>query len=990
MASGIENSLTELDKTVEDIIKGGEGSINKDVISKMANINAESSLGKPIKSKHSDDESFSLETNNSLKDIDDESLADLATSIKAQTDLIKEFSKKAKSPINKSLKNFDDWEETGFEEKKPLNKLQKNVERIKENAEDADFDEALTLTDSISNTLERIESEDIKPHKDVADTIEQSLTELDKSVDDIEKGGEGNLSKDVIVEMAKKEAAYNIGSKIKKDDEKITEKIVEKIKSSDNDALDTGNKGDGGNENKNLDNKQDASVPISSSSDSLEQFARKSESEVKLSLVNFANWEKSGFLEKEPLNKLQSNVEEVNSSASAANFDDAKELTQSVLNTLDKININDIKPNKEITACIEDSLVELENSVSKIANGGFGEISEQILNSMKEKEVSDIDSIKEVEADIVNSSVSEMLENLKDSKVKSNNNLVEKENLVEDILDKNNLEDILEEEPLSADPREEDGISEEVLDDRMYNSPKDLDETILDIFLNEAKDILQKNDKNIENWSNNHSALSEIQELQRGLHTLKGGSRMAGLTIIGDVSHYLEDLLDLIVVDKIVNKDKATDILNEVNSYFYDAITEISIGKIIYENKAIFELINNFIKEETGNEIKMAVRKEIRNLPKKKITAPMLKAINNDSEKKSYDLRVSSDFIDTFNASVGESLIVRAQMDRGITEHSFQLDELTSTINRIKNHLTHLTNETEAQILFRHDIDSNNESFDPLELDRFSEIQQLSRFLSESVDDLHNIRSSLGSYVTNSRQLLTRQKKIHYKLQQDILSATLVRFDSIELRIQRIVKQVSSELGKEAKLQIYGGQVEIERNILESLMPGFEHAIRNSLAHGIESPEEREQKGKKAEGIIRIGVRREGAEVWFIIADDGRGANYDNIRNKARGLDLLDESRADDENYLLQLLFDSGFSTASERTQVSGRGIGLDVLRTIVNRKQGNIEIESEQDRGLAISIRIPFSMNVTNTLIINVADLTYAIPISYIEGVSKLDASNI
>ncbi len=478
VASGIENSLTELDKTVEDIIKGGEGSINKDVISKMANINAESSLGKPIKSKHSDDESFSLETNNSLKDIDDESLADLATSIKAQTDLIKEFSKKAKSPINKSLKNFDDWEETGFEEKKPLNKLQKNVERIKENAEDADFDEALTLTDSISNTLERIESEDIKPHKDVADTIEQSLTELDKSVDDIEKGGEGNLSKDVIVEMAKKEAAYNIGSKIKKDDEKVTEKvelldnvggrannltedfkgskenldgatatftqsqaeldktienigkggdislsnsivvdmvkkevayssefkakkdnskygeIAEKSELSANEVVNTDSQRDVLGNLQSLENnnkaqkksndilKNNSNLTIESSQEALEQFVKHAEKPAKDSLDIFQDWKNSKFKEKSLLNKLQENVDTIQEGANIAELDGALELSSSVSNTLDRIDTKNIQPSESVTDGIETSLTELDKSVKDITAGGTGIISPTVISNM--------------------------------------------------------------------------------------------------------------------------------------------------------------------------------------------------------------------------------------------------------------------------------------------------------------------------------------------------------------------------------------------------------------------------------------------------------------------------------------------------------------------------------------------------------------------------------------------------------------------------------
>ncbi len=329
-------------------------------------------------------------------------------------------------------------------------------------------------------------------------------------------------------------------------------------------------------------------------------------------------------------------------------------------------------------------------------------------------------------------------------------------------------------------------------------------------------------------------------------------------------------------------------------------------------------------------------------------TAPSKVAGNRAKRRSSYMMRVSSELVDQLTGLVGEELILRSRQERQLADHGFQIDELSRTVDRVSEQLRRLENETEAQILFRHETSTSfDEDFDPLELDRFSEIQR--------------------------------------GLQDGILSASMVRFDSVEARIERLVQQVADELDKEVEVQIYGGQNDIERNMLEDLIPGFEHTIRNSLTHGIEAPEVREKAGKPRKGRIRIGVRREGAEIGFVIADDGRGANLDEIRQKARRLNMLDESRANDKNYLLQLLFEPGFSTQEQTTQLSGRGIGMDVLKDVVNARQGTIEIETEDNKGMATFIRMPFTMSITEALSVKIGQYRYAVPVVSVEGIARI-----
>ncbi|PID58755.1 MAG: hypothetical protein CR957_00095 [Gammaproteobacteria bacterium] len=524
-----------------------------------------------------------------------------------------------------------------------------------------------------------------------------------------------------------------------------------------------------------------------------------------------------------------------------------------------------------------------------------------------------------------------------------------------------------------------------------HNDPNELDGTILDIFLSEAKDIIKNNSNSLSDWKADYDDLSALQEMQRGLHTLKGGARMAELSVLGDLSHNIEMLLDNIVDGEIKDKDTACQVLSNGLMLTNDMVSMADNHQTIVESPEYYEELNKFLREQTGKSLELPAPKRKPKKKKKKRDGDVPKApsapTKRDKKRSSYMLRVRSELIDDLTSLVGEDVIARSRIERHLSEHNFQLEELSRTVNRVSEQLRRLENETEAQILFRHDseVEEADADFDPLELDRFSEIQQLSRLLAESMHDLQSIRGTLNDFVDDTRQILLDQNNIQRELQDGVLSASLVRFDSVAPRIERLVEQVAAELGKEVVVQIYGGHNDIERNMLEDLIAGFEHTIRNSLAHGIESPEERMRAGKPRKGRIRIAVRREGAEIGFMIADDGRGANLEAIRNKARRLNMLDESQANDKNYLLQLLFEPGFSTQEQATQISGRGIGMDVLRDVIDAHQGTIDVESEEGKGMATFIRMPFAMSITEALAIRIGRYDYAVPVMAIEGVARL-----
>ncbi len=718
----------------------------------------------------------------------------------------------------------------------------------------------------------------------------------------------------------------------------------------------------------------------------IKDYAHGVEPHVQSSKSHFSDWKQGRFTESRYRNNLSSNINDITRLSEQYKIDSATKLGQSTSGLLSKLAEENIQPAENTAASIETAVNEferLQKAIDNDADSSEQEVRPTVIQEVVSKVIMRPEELGRP-LDLA----------LNNTAVIAGDNLFNHSNDPVIIDDYHSYDARLENgiriddgnDNIIGNERMPETISEDSYGIRSDN-PLDLDETILAIFLEEAKDISKTNQECLEDWKEDYNNVEAIQKLQRGMHTLKGGSRMAGLTVLGDLSHYVETLLERLIDGTIKNKYDAQKILEEANDISTEMIRLAGSNKVIYEAPDYIEKLNSFLEGETGKSLDYNRLEKSEEATEKRVNGYTKK------REQGYTLRIQSEVMDRISSLVGEGVIRRIRMERGSLEHSYQLDELSRVITRFREQLRRLETQTEAQILFRHntDTDSNgsrDSNFDPLELDRFSEIQQLSRQLAESMDDLYGIGRNLRFSLDIARQALISQEKIQKELRDVIVTTSVVRFDSIYLRMNALIKQVSKESNKSVQLEIQGGNIEIERNILEKLIPGFEHAVRNSIAHGIESEEERKQKGKDPIGRIRLSAHRKGAEIWFTIADDGRGANIDAIRNKARKLGLLDEKQADDKNYLLQLLFKQGFSTANKVTQVFGRGVGLDVLKDVVRESHGSIEVDTKVDKGMTICIRLPFTMSIADVLPVRIGRYSYAIPIISIEGVIRISAA--
>ncbi len=339
----------------------------------------------------------------------------------------------------------------------------------------------------------------------------------------------------------------------------------------------------------------------------------------------------------------------------------------------------------------------------------------------------------------------------------------------------------------------------------------------------------------------------------------------------------------------------------------------------------------------------------------------------------------------------GEINIFQSRLTQQLQSIDFHLGELGTTVSRLRDQLRKLEAETEAQILHRHQDDvAGDTGFDPLELDRYSTIQQLSRALAESANDVASINELLGGLTNETETLLTQQARVTAELQNGLMQTRMVPFQRHVARLARIVRQASADTGKSAELFVEGENNEIDRQVLESMLPPFEHLLRNAVAHGIEAPAVRKQRGKPEIGRVALKVKREGTEVLIEVGDDGGGLDLAAIRRKAWRRGCSPTARRSRDDQAIELILQPGFSTAGELTQTAGRGVGMDVVDNEVKKLGGSMRIESTAGQGTRFLIRLPYTLAITHALIVNVGEETFALPLPTVEGITRLSREKI
>src|SRR6202521_1387008 len=490
----------------------------------------------------------------------------------------------------------------------------------------------------------------------------------------------------------------------------------------------------------------------------------------------------------------------------------------------------------------------------------------------------------------------------------------------------------------------------------------DIDEELLPIFLEEAYELVPQVGDTLRNWRAKRADKIVALPLQRHLHTLKGSARMAGIMRLGELAHILENLV-LTMQSKAEPSEENYDELEEGFDRFTTTLDRLKAG----------EREHALLPAATPAAVTQALG-----------PAPV------ESDRRAV-LRVRADLVDGFVNTAGEISIARSRVDQEMVSFRLGLGELTENVSKLRAQLREIEMQAETQI--QSSIMSKQETgetFDPLEFDRFTRMQELTRFMAESVHDFITLQQSLTKNLDEADAALRSQARMNRELQQELMSVRMVPLSNLSDRLYRILRRTAKDVGKKANLELRGMRTELDRSVLEKIIAPFEHLLRNAIAHGIESPEKREAAGKSEIGEIVIDARQQSSEVVLTLGDDGGGIDLARVREKAINLGLLGPDAEVPDAQLMQFIFLPGFSTAEEVTQIAGRGVGLDVVRSEIVALGGRVEVESSIGKGTTFFVTLPLTLAVTQAVLVHVHGRTYAIPSVLVEQVQELKADQL
>jgi chemosensory pili system protein ChpA (sensor histidine kinase/response regulator) len=492
--------------------------------------------------------------------------------------------------------------------------------------------------------------------------------------------------------------------------------------------------------------------------------------------------------------------------------------------------------------------------------------------------------------------------------------------------------------------------------------PRDeLDPDLLPVFLEEATDLLPQMQELLRTWQAEPGSQDAVHGLLRLLHTVKGSARMAGAMRLGQQMHDMESRIQQI---SIAGAPSA--------ATFEDLLSRFDTGLYLYDQLQRPDAIRLASPVVNGNVASPAEPEPSQARGVSTVNAPLV--------------RVRADILDRLVNQAGEVSISRMRVENGVSGLQQSLSELTENIVRLRGQLRELEIQAESQMASQM-AQSVDRSFDPLEFDRFTRLHELTRMITETVSDVSSVQQNMQRGVEQAGNDLLLQSRLTRDLQQDLMRVRMVQFGSIAERLYRVTRQTAKELDKRVNLDIRGGSVEIDRSVLEKMAGPFEHLLRNAIVHGIESRSQRLAAGKKEIGELTVEIRQEGNEVVIQFSDDGQGLDLDRIRDKAQAVGLLRDDAKLSEAELRDLIFHPGFSTAHELTELAGRGIGMDIVRSEAAGLGGRVSIDSERGRGASFLVRLPLTLAVTQVVLLTTGGNTYAVPSVLVEQVQQLKA---
>jgi two-component system chemotaxis sensor kinase CheA len=483
------------------------------------------------------------------------------------------------------------------------------------------------------------------------------------------------------------------------------------------------------------------------------------------------------------------------------------------------------------------------------------------------------------------------------------------------------------------------------------------DQELLEGFLTETTELLEKMDDDLVALEKMPDDAELMNSIFRSIHTVKGASSFLGFELLVKITHKTEDVLNRLRKDELKVTPEIMDVILDAVDHVKLLVNDIRNGEIV--DRDLEEIINSLLPYISGNLKEAAV-----------LTEQPLEAIPNASEQSAAPSDQHPETVETCVVAEDPSPVtqqvpsIRPVAQKPTAARNEDLSDNTTVRIDVKR-LDDLMNQVGEMVLERN------------------------RTLQMNID--YQTRENMTNFGEEFSKLAKRIDFVTSELQMQVLKIRMIPVEKVFKKFPRIVRNLSRDLGKEVNLEIIGEETELDRSVVDEIGDPLIHLIRNALDHGLELPEDRVAAGKPRTGNVVLAANHEGNQIIISIKDDGRGIDPEKLARKAidKGLVTEDQVAAMSQKEILDLIFLPGFSTKEKATDLSGRGVGMDVVRTNIRKLNGLIEIKSEVGKGSEIILKLPLTLAIIQSLLVEVESEVYSVPLAAVLETLKVETSS-
>ena len=514
--------------------------------------------------------------------------------------------------------------------------------------------------------------------------------------------------------------------------------------------------------------------------------------------------------------------------------------------------------------------------------------------------------------------------------------------------------------------------------------PDNADRDVYDAFIDEAPSNVEQFSALTSKIAAGLADVEDMRSAKRIAHSFKGSANIVGIRGIATLGHHTEDVLEYFEKNPV----KPPRALGRTLVSASDCLAQM-VGYLRGDESApenAFEVLNEIVawanKVKSGEIGSMTddADVEVQSAPSGAARPDVPVAAAPEAEAQA-TLRVPVNTVDEIFRLVGEMTTKIVQLESQVAKVNARANALLSQNLLVQQRVIDIEKLVmlRGMSLTRADA-GGNESFDPLELDRYNELHGATRSLVEVTTDAREIANNLEAGLTRLRVEVAQHANINKEIQYQVIATRLAPVSVLSARLTRNIRQTCQQTGKQAELVITGGEIQVDGDVLNKLADPLLHLLRNAVDHGIEQPEDRIAAGKPAAGTINLDFSRQGSGIVVTIRDDGKGLDYERIRAKAIDRELIRPDQQLTRPELARLVLLPGFSTREQVSEISGRGVGMDVVATRLANIKGTVELSSEPGHGCEVVLRFQASLATQHCLLVEAGKQIYAIPIHYIK----------